>query len=169
MFDIGFSELVLIGLLALVVLGPKRLPEVARAAGHWAGRLRRFIDDVKREVDREVRDEDLAALRDAHKQLTDARDMLQRSASEAVSTVSPLDETGMPSILAPDSVAPSSAAPAGPAAAAKPRRKTAAAASRARTKSAAGKSSAGKSPVKKAPRPKLSKKKHAGHGKPRTR
>ena len=50
MFDIGFSELVAVGLIALIVLGPKRLPEVARTAGRWMGQLRRFIADVKQDI-----------------------------------------------------------------------------------------------------------------------
>ncbi len=82
MFDIGFSELVVIGLVALIVLGPKRLPEVARAAGRWAARLRRFIDDTKREIDREIKDADLAALKEVHREIVETRDLLGKSASE---------------------------------------------------------------------------------------
>src|SRR3989304_4556407 len=52
MFDIGFSELVVIGLIALIVLGPKRLPEVARTAGKWMGQLRRFLADGKLDLGR---------------------------------------------------------------------------------------------------------------------
>lgn len=81
MFDIGFSELLLIAVLALVVLGPKRLPEVARTAGRWAGRARRFVDSVKRDMDREMQDESLAAIRDAHKSIREARAELSQSAS----------------------------------------------------------------------------------------
>ena len=84
MFDIGFSELVLIGLLALFVLGPKRLPEVARAAGRWAARLRRFIDDTKREIDREIKDADLAALKDVHREIVETRDLLSQSAADVL-------------------------------------------------------------------------------------
>lgn len=82
MFDIGFSELVVIGLVALIVLGPKRLPEVARAAGRWAARLRRFIDDTRREIDREVKDADLAALKDVHREIVETRDLLSKSADD---------------------------------------------------------------------------------------
>ena len=84
MFDIGFSELVVIGLVALIVLGPKRLPEVARAAGRWAARLRRFIDDTKREIDREIKDADLAALKEVHREIVETRDLLSKSASDMV-------------------------------------------------------------------------------------
>lgn len=88
MFDIGFSELVLIGLVALIVLGPKRLPEVARAAGRWAARLRRFIDDTKREIDREIKDADLAALKEVHREIVETRDLLGKSASELMPALS---------------------------------------------------------------------------------
>ena len=47
MFDIGFSELVVIGIVALVVLGPERLPKVARTAGHLFGRFQRYVAGVK--------------------------------------------------------------------------------------------------------------------------
>jgi Tat protein translocase TatB subunit len=47
MFDIGIWELALIGVLALVILGPHRLPEVARTAGKWVGRMRQFVASVK--------------------------------------------------------------------------------------------------------------------------
>lgn len=88
MFDVGFSELVVIGLVALIVLGPKRLPEVARAAGRWAARLRRFIDDTKREIDREIKDADLAALKEVHREIVETRDLLGKSASEFVPALS---------------------------------------------------------------------------------
>ena len=71
MFDFGFSEMVLIGLIALIVLGPKRLPEVARSAGQWAGKLRRFVENVKRDIDAEIKDEDLAAFKQMHAELSE--------------------------------------------------------------------------------------------------
>ncbi len=88
MFDVSLSELLLVAVIALVVLGPQRLPEVARAAGRWAGRVRRFVEDVKRDIDREVGDKDLAALRQIHQDLSDTRGLLERSAQEALSAVS---------------------------------------------------------------------------------
>src|SRR5262245_40182263 len=63
MFDIGFSELVIISLIALIAIGPKRLPGVARTLGHLAGRLRRYVDDVKADINREVEMEDLKKMR----------------------------------------------------------------------------------------------------------
>ena len=54
MFDIGFSELMVIGVVALVVIGPERLPRVARTAGHLFGRLQRYVTQVKTDISREM-------------------------------------------------------------------------------------------------------------------
>ncbi|MCQ4247969.1 Sec-independent protein translocase protein TatB [Pseudomonas stutzeri] len=54
MFDIGFTELLLIGLVALVVLGPERLPGAVRTAGLWIGRAKRSFANIKAEVEREI-------------------------------------------------------------------------------------------------------------------
>ena len=83
MFDIAFSELVVIGLIALVILGPKRLPEMARAAGRWIARIRRFIEDVKRDMGSELRREELAELRQVHQQITETKQIFENSASSA--------------------------------------------------------------------------------------
>jgi sec-independent protein translocase protein TatB len=54
MFDIAFSELLLIGVVALVVIGPERLPKVARTMGHLFGRLQRYVSQVKSDINREM-------------------------------------------------------------------------------------------------------------------
>lgn len=54
MFDVGFSELLLIGLVALLVLGPERLPGAARTAGLWIGRLKSGFQAIKADVEREI-------------------------------------------------------------------------------------------------------------------
>lgn len=54
MFDIGFTELVLIGVVALLVLGPERLPDAARVAGLWLGRIKRGFNSIKEDVEREL-------------------------------------------------------------------------------------------------------------------
>jgi sec-independent protein translocase protein TatB len=59
MFDVGFWELVLVGVVALVVIGPKDLPRVARIAGLWLGRARRTLSSVKDEIDREFKAQEL--------------------------------------------------------------------------------------------------------------
>ena len=54
MFEVGFSELLLVALVALLVLGPERLPVAARTAGLWIGRLKRSFNSIKDEVAREL-------------------------------------------------------------------------------------------------------------------
>ena len=54
MFDIGFPELILVSVIALLVLGPERLPEALRTMGLWLGRLRRSFTTVKAEIEREI-------------------------------------------------------------------------------------------------------------------
>ena len=59
MFDVGFWELSLIALVALLVIGPERLPKVARIVGLWVGRGRRMIGSVKADIEREIKAEEL--------------------------------------------------------------------------------------------------------------
>jgi len=59
MFDIGFWELALIGVVALLVVGPERLPGLARTTGMWVGRARRFVSGVKADIDREIAADEL--------------------------------------------------------------------------------------------------------------
>jgi sec-independent protein translocase protein TatB len=59
MFDIGFWELAVIGVVALLVIGPEQLPRVARTAGLWLGRARRFVSSVKTDIDRELAADEL--------------------------------------------------------------------------------------------------------------
>ncbi|MDX5364090.1 MAG: Sec-independent protein translocase protein TatB [Pseudazoarcus pumilus] len=62
MFDFGFSEMVLVAVVALIVVGPQRLPKVARTAGHLLGRLQRYVAEVKSDVSREMQLEELKKL-----------------------------------------------------------------------------------------------------------
>ena len=59
MFDIGFAELLIIGVVALVVLGPERLPTAARTAGLWLGRIKRSVSTIQSEISEELRAEEL--------------------------------------------------------------------------------------------------------------
>ncbi len=62
MFDIGFTEIFLVAVVALVVIGPERLPGVARNIGRFAGRLQRYVHDIKRDFNREVEFEEIRRL-----------------------------------------------------------------------------------------------------------
>jgi sec-independent protein translocase protein TatB len=90
MFDIGLSEMMVLAVVALVVIGPERLPKVAKQAGQWLGSLRRYVDDVKSDINRQM---ELSELRDLQTQVTDAARDLQDSVKSTVSGVqSSLDE-----------------------------------------------------------------------------
>src|SRR5215212_3308918 len=78
MFDIGFSELMVIGLVALIVIGPEKLPRVARTMGHLAGRLQRYVSDVKADINREIELDELRKMRDS----------MQKAATEVETSVS---------------------------------------------------------------------------------
>ncbi|MDO9204909.1 Sec-independent protein translocase protein TatB [Methylotenera sp.] len=62
MFDISFSELIVIAVIALIVIGPEKLPKVARTLGALAGRMQKYVAQVKEEVNREVRFQELQQL-----------------------------------------------------------------------------------------------------------
>jgi sec-independent protein translocase protein TatB len=68
MFDIGFSELMVIGVVALIVIGPEKLPRMARTVGHLAGRLQRYVSDVKADINREIELDELRKMRDSMQQ-----------------------------------------------------------------------------------------------------
>ena len=62
MFDIGFTEVTLIAVIGLLVIGPERLPRVARDIGLWVGRLRRYVAQIRADIEREVRADELREL-----------------------------------------------------------------------------------------------------------
>jgi sec-independent protein translocase protein TatB len=68
MFDIGFSELLVIGVVALIVIGPEKLPRMARTVGVLAGRLQRYVSEVKADINREIELEELRKMRDSMQQ-----------------------------------------------------------------------------------------------------
>ena len=85
MFDIGFSELLLVGVIGLLVLGPERLPGAVRTASLWIGRIRRQFHEIKTEVEREIgADEIRAQLRNEAimDELRQSREALESSARD---------------------------------------------------------------------------------------
>ena len=72
MFGIEFSEFLVIGIVALIVLGPERLPKVARTAGHLFGRLQRYVSDVKQQVKQEMDSEELQKFQTQFQDVKDA-------------------------------------------------------------------------------------------------
>lgn len=108
MFDFGFSELVVIGVVMLIVVGPERLPKVARTAGHLLGRMQRYVSDVKSDIQREMQLEELKKLQE---QVRHQAQELEASVRTGVAGV----ESGIGDTVAevrsilPDSPAPASA------------------------------------------------------------
>src|SRR5687768_6524310 len=97
MFDIGFSELLVIGVVALVVIGPERLPRVARTLGHLAGRLQRYVSDVKSDINREIELEDLKKMRDSMQQAaTNFESSVQTEVSKTETELSKVVEEKKP-------------------------------------------------------------------------
>lgn len=89
MFDIGFSELVIIALVALIVIGPERLPNVARTLGHLLGRMQRYVNDVKSDISREMELDELRKLQSTVEEA--ARSIEQSVHQEVRATESQLD------------------------------------------------------------------------------
>lgn len=83
MFDIGFSELLVIAVVALIVIGPQQLPKVARTLGHLFGRMQRYVNDVKADITREMELEELKKMRTS---MEDAARSFQTSVDKEVSS-----------------------------------------------------------------------------------
>ena len=86
MFDVGFWELMLIGVVALVVIGPERLPGVARTVGKWLGKGKRFLRDVKADIDQELKADELKRILEVQKQNKPLQEIID-SATESVNQV----------------------------------------------------------------------------------
>ena len=122
MFEIGFSELLLVGLVALLVFGPERLPGAARTAGLWIGRLRRSFNAIKTEVEREIGADEIR--RQLHnEQILQMERELKQAQQAAIAPPSPsvpaaaAEPVASPVPTAPASAAPPHSQPAQPAAA----------------------------------------------------
>lgn len=84
MFDIGFSELLVIGVVALIVLGPERLPKVARTAGRLFGRFQRYVSDVKAEIEREMHNEEIMKLQASLRETKESLTQVEQAVKEEV-------------------------------------------------------------------------------------
>jgi sec-independent protein translocase protein TatB len=109
MFDVGFSELIVIALVALIVIGPERLPRVARTAGHLLGRLQRYVGDVKADINREMQLEELKKVQQDMEQ--SVRTMESSVTQELCAVESALNNSILPPSEA--AAAPAPDAPAG--------------------------------------------------------
>lgn len=107
MFDVGFSEIVVIAVVALIVIGPERLPKVARTLGHLFGRMQRYVNDVKSDISREM---ELDELRKLQASVQDAAHAIEQTVTKEVSAT----ESQLNSIAttAQQAVQPAAEAPA---------------------------------------------------------
>ena len=95
MFDFSFGELALIGAVALVVLGPERLPKVARTVGEWAGKAQRYVTQVKADINREM---ELAELKKLQEQARGIAHEFETSVKNEVKGIETSVTSGMPSL-----------------------------------------------------------------------
>ncbi|MDI1299146.1 Sec-independent protein translocase protein TatB [Methylotenera sp.] len=89
MFDVSFSELIVIAVVALIVIGPEKLPKVARTLGALAGRMQRYVAQVKEEVNREVRFQELQQLQqEIQETVTKTKETIESSVQNSIGAVS---------------------------------------------------------------------------------
>lgn len=103
MFDIGFTELLLIAVVALLVLGPDRLPGAARVAGMWVGRIKRSFNTIKEDVERELGADDIRRELRNEGILEKERKMLKETSEKANQMFS---DTSLPSRVSDKPPAP---------------------------------------------------------------
>ena len=104
MFDIGFSEMLVCAIVALVVIGPERLPKVARTVGHIFGRLQRYVTQVKSDINREmelaelgkVKAEFETAARSFQSEVQSQATEVEREVRELQTSLDPTDSTPQP-------------------------------------------------------------------------
>ncbi len=93
MFDIGFTELVIVAIVGLLVIGPERLPGAIRTGSAWLGRIKRGFNDIKQEVEQELHnDAVMQELKKTGQQLKDESAEFSSGIREAVDDVNPLAE-----------------------------------------------------------------------------
>ena len=101
MFDVGFSELIVIALVALIVIGPERLPRVARTLGALLGRAQRYVNDVKADIQREV---DLDELKSIQSTFQDAAKSVEQSVNQVGAELHSAEESLNQSITGSEAV-----------------------------------------------------------------
>ena len=83
MFDSGFLELLVVGVIALLVVGPERLPEVASKAGKFIGKMKAFVATTREDIEKEIRSEELQSMLNQQKdEISELRDMMETTKSE---------------------------------------------------------------------------------------
>jgi sec-independent protein translocase protein TatB len=116
MFDISFFEMLVIAIVALIVIGPQRLPTVARTLGHLFGRMQRYVNDVKADISREMELDELKKLQSSMEDTARSmRDSLDKEVSETTGELNKAVQSAQPEIDGfKDSALPPAAAPSAP-------------------------------------------------------
>ncbi len=96
MFDVGFSELLLIGLVSLLVIGPERLPKVARLAGFWLGKTRSMVASVKEEIKLELQAEEMRQIFKEQSDLQNFQQILDETTDALKSPLAPPPDSAEP-------------------------------------------------------------------------
>lgn len=103
MFDVGFLEILVIGIVSLVVIGPERLPDVARTVGRWVGKMRRFVQGVRTDFASELESGDLKKLLgDQREQIDELRKLVNTTQAELRETANEVSRTTTESMQALD-------------------------------------------------------------------
>lgn len=92
MFDIGFLELIIVCLVALLVVGPERLPKLAYTAGKWIGKGRAMIGSVKAEIDREMKVDELNRILEEQKKLINPLEEVIEETEDSLKRVTEIEE-----------------------------------------------------------------------------
>jgi len=86
MFDSGFLELLIVGIVALLIVGPERLPEVAAKAGKFIGKMKAFVATTREDIEKEIRSDELQSMLNKQKdEISELRDMMQNTKSDVSS------------------------------------------------------------------------------------
>jgi len=97
MFDVGFSELLMVGLIALLVIGPERLPKAARIAGFWLGKTRSTIASMKAEIKQELHAEEMRQLLRQQQSIADELQQIAQETQTAADELENKHQPGQPS------------------------------------------------------------------------
>ncbi|MDV6344104.1 Sec-independent protein translocase protein TatB [Nitrosomonas sp. Is37] len=91
MFDISFAEMLVISMVALIVIGPERLPRVARTIGHLLGRARRYVDNVKNDIRHEIELDELRRLKNSVQETTHSIEEAVRKEFDQIETAASIN------------------------------------------------------------------------------
>lgn len=111
MFDIAFSEVMIIAVVALIVIGPERLPRVARTVGHLVGRMQRYVNEVKSDIQREVELDELRKLKET---VEESARSIENSVTQEINSVNQAVDAARDEVRSLETLVQETAGPASP-------------------------------------------------------